>query len=85
MSPKMFDQSTDAADSDDMFTDTSMFNAEEIVRQIEMTASQTASAAKKKATLADTSISARRRAEMLREQKRLEAELADLDSMDFDD
>ena len=79
MQPRSLDQPTDASDSDDMYTDTSMFNAEEIVRHIETTAAQ------KKATLTDTRISARRRAEMLREQKRLEAELRDLENMSFDD
>lgn len=79
MQTRSLDQSSDAADSDDMYTDTSMFDAEEIVRHIESVAAQT------KVTLTDTRITARRRAEMLREQKRLEAELRDLDNMSFDD
>ncbi|MEM6641049.1 MAG: hypothetical protein AAF610_14240 [Pseudomonadota bacterium] len=69
----------ESTDSDEMFTDTSMFDADEIVRQIEMTE------AEHKAALADTTVSARRRAEMLREQKRLEADLAELDAFDLDD
>ncbi|MFK8016632.1 MAG: hypothetical protein AB8G17_14460 [Gammaproteobacteria bacterium] len=79
MQPQTFDSSPDTADAEDVFTDTSIFNAEEIVRQIEMTS------AASKTKIADTRIHARRRAEMLREQKRLEAELAGLDDMDYDD
>lgn len=79
MHTNSFNQNSDASDSDDMFTDTSIFNAEEIVRQIENTATA------KKAVMTDTRVTARRRAEMLREQRRLEAELADLDAMDFED
>lgn len=77
MQEDIFDSSDEASDSEDMYTDTSMFNAEEIVRQIEMTA------AAKQAALRDNRINARRRAEMLREQKMLEADLADLDDFDF--
>ena len=73
-----FNESSDNNESEELFTDTSMFDAEEIVRQIEMTA------AENKAALRDTSVSARRRAEMLREQKRLEAELAEYDDLDLD-
>ncbi|MFK7886422.1 MAG: hypothetical protein AB8G16_06095 [Gammaproteobacteria bacterium] len=79
MHTSTFTRNTDTPDSDDVFTDTSIFNAEEIVRQLENTA------AAKEAVMTDTRVNARRRAEMLREQKRLEAELADLDGMDFDD
>ena len=73
-----YEGSNETTDSEEMFTDTSMFDAEEIVRQIEMTA------AENKAAIRDTSVSARRRAEMLREQKRLEAELAEYDAYDLD-
>jgi hypothetical protein len=79
MHTNSFNQNSDTPDSEDMFTDTSIFDAEEIVRQIENTA------VAKKAVMTDTRVTARRRAEMLREQRRLEAELADLDAMDFDD
>ncbi len=79
MHTRSLDDSSDAVDSEDMYTDTSMFDADEIVRHIEMTAAQ------KKAVLVDTRINARRRAEVLREQKRLEAELNDLDEMSFDE
>ncbi len=74
-----YERTSDTVDAEEMFTDTSMFDAEEIVRQIEMTE------AENQAALRDTSVSARRRAEMLREQKRLEAELAELDAFDLDD
>ena len=79
MQTHTFNSSPDTADAEDVLTDTSMFNAEDIVRQIEMTS------AAKKAAIADTRINARRRAEMLREQKRLEADIAGLDDMDFED
>ena len=78
MQEHILDSSDEASDAEDMYTDTSMFNAEEIVRQIEITA------AAKKAALLDNRINARRRAEMLREQKMLEADLADLDDLDFE-
>ena len=79
MQPHTFSSSPDTADSEDVFTDTSMFNAEDIVRQIEMTTAANAAA------VADKRISARCRAEILREQKRLKADIAGLDDLDYDD
>lgn len=79
MQTHTFTSSPDTADAEDVLTDTSIFNAEEIVRQVEM------SSAAKKAAISDTRINARRRAEILREQKRLEADLAGLDDLDFED
>lgn len=78
MQEHLLDSSDDVAESEDMYTDTSIFDAEEIVRQIEGVA------AARQTALLDSRINARRRAEMLREQKMLEADLADLDDMDFE-
>ena len=57
------------------YQDTSMFDGEEIVKQLESKA--------RASNTPDSQLDARRRAEILREQKRLEQDLADLDSLDF--
>lgn len=53
--------------TEEQYTDTSMFNADEIVSKVEEFASQ------RKAT--DNDLSARQRYELLKEEKRLQAEL----------
>lgn len=62
----------------DEYTDTSMFNAEDIVRNIEL-------AAQRKKALEEAGLDAKRRLEIRREQQMLERNLQDLDDYDFDD
>ena len=69
----------DESTVDEVYTDTSMFNAEDIVRNIEEAARQL------EAEEALGKIDAKRRLEIMREQKRLEADLQDIDDFDFDD
>ena len=71
------DDDLDESEFDD-YTDTSMFNAEDIVRNIEL-------AAQRKRALQDAGLDAKRRLEIRREQERLERDLRELDSFDFDD
>lgn len=62
--------STDDFDYDEeMYTDTSMFNADEIVRSVEEVARQK--------TNGENQLSARKRFEMMMEERRLAAELGD--------
>ncbi len=60
--------------AEDVYTDTTIFSPEEIVRQLEESATQASKEGK--------SIDARRQREIYMEQKRLKAELSDYD---FDD
>ncbi|NNF15581.1 MAG: hypothetical protein HKN70_02485 [Gammaproteobacteria bacterium] len=64
---------------DEGMTDTSVFDAEEIVRSIENVA------AKRNSVIVDPGVESRRRFEALQEEKRLKEELRDLDDYDFDD
>ncbi len=69
----------DASAVDEVYTDTSMFNAEDIVRNIEEAARQ------KKAAATEAKLDAKRRLEIMREKKRLEEDLMDIDEFDIDD
>lgn len=74
-----YENNSDAVDAEEMYTDTSMFNAEEIVKQIEEAASQ------RNGAHTEQVLDARRRAEILREQRRLKEDLDDFDDYSFDD
>ena len=65
--------------SDEYATDTSMFDGDEIVKHIEK------SSADKKAKEKDLSLESRRRFEALQEERRLQADLHDIDDYDLDD
>ena len=65
--------------SDEYATDTSVFNADEIVKHIEE------SSADKKAKEKDLSAESRRRFEALQEERLLQADLHDIDDYDLND
>ncbi len=69
----------DPSTVDEVYTDTSMFNAEDIVKNIEEAAKKVQAAKAKK------KIDAKRRLEILREQQRLAEDLQDIDDFDFAD
>lgn len=81
MGTKSDDADFDDSSVDDQYTDTSMFNAEEIVRNLE---EEGARRQDDKAAEARR-IDARRRAEIRRENKWLEEELNDLDGFEVED
>ena len=68
------DENFDDSIAEDVFTDTTIFSPEEIVRQLEESATQASKNGK--------AIDARRQREIYMEQKRLKGELSDYD---FDD
>ena len=66
------------SDVNDVATDDDDLDESDIVRNIEL-------AAQRKRALQDAGLDAKRRLEIRREQERLERDLRELDSFDFDD
>lgn len=70
----------DDAELDEQYTDTSIFDTEEIVRNVEEGARRA-----KKEKQAQSKIDARRRAEIRREQQMLDKELQDLEGFEVEE